>query len=253
MSLIDIVIPEIKANLRINNRNHEYQKIKDAASVLNIAYMRLASEEIKYFIRRNPQHRIHSKFNHLMHVYNKLIREHQIMFLLLNIFETALRSKAALLISDHFSTNGQDDWWKNITLLDKNMVDPINKAVQQLHKSNINLSTANTFDLFDTLTFGQLEIIYKNNWGILQSLFNTKQYRTHQLPQITKQIFTNKIGYLRSARNDVAHHKPIDYSRRGKRDLIEDMELILRHLNFNLEDAINGIDSQHTIGTLRYT
>lgn len=251
MSLIDVVMPEIKANLGINNRNPEYQKIEDAASVLNIAYMRLASEEIKYFMRRNPRHRIPSKFNHLMGVYNKLIREHQIMFLLLNIFETALRSKAAIIISDQFST-GQDNWWKNITLLDKNMVDPINKAVQQLHKSNINLSTANTFDLFDTLTFGQLEVIYKNNWGILQSLFNTKPYRTYQLPQITKQIFTDKIGYLRSARNDVAHHKPIDYSRRGKRDLIEDMELILRHLNFNLEDAINGIDPQHTIVNLRY-
>jgi hypothetical protein len=251
MSLIDVVMPEIKANLGINNRNPEYRKIEDAASVLNIAYMRLASEEIKYFMRRNPQHRIDSKFNHLMGVYNKLIREHQIMFLLLNIFESALRSKAAILISDHFST-GQDDWWKNITLLDKNMVDPINKAVQQLHKANIDLSTANTFDLFDTLTFGQLENIYKNYWGVLQTLFEEKSYRSHTLPKITKQIFTHKIGFLRNARNDVAHHKPIDYSRRGKRDLIEDMELILRHLNFNLEDAINGIDSLHTIGTLRY-
>jgi hypothetical protein len=251
MSLIDVVMPEIKANLGINNRNPEYQKIEDAASVLNIAYIRLASEEIKYFMRRSPQHRIDSKFNHLMRVYNKLIREHQIMFLLLNIFETALRSKAAILISDHFSTH-QDDWWKNITLLDKNMLDPINKAVQQLHKSNINLSTVNTFDLFDTLTLGQLENIYKNNWGILQSLFEEKTYRSYTLPRITKQIFTDKIGFLRNARNDVAHHKPIDYSRRGKRDLIEDIELILRHLNFNLEDAINGIDSLHTIGSLRY-
>lgn len=252
MNLIDVVMPEIKANLGINNRNREYQKIKDAASVLNIAYIRLASEEIKYFMQRNPLHRMNSKFNHLMRVYNKLIREHQIMFLLLNIFETALRSKAAIIISDHFSSH-QDDWWKNITLLDKNMLDPINKAVQQLHKSNIDLSTVNTFDLFDTLTLGQLENIYKNNWGILQSLFEEKAYRSHTLPRITRQIFTDKTGFLRNARNDVAHHKPIDYSRRGKRDLIEDMELILRHLNFNLEDAINGIDPQHAIVSLRYT
>ena len=250
MSLINVVMPEIKTNLGINNRNPEYQKIEDAASVLNIAYIRLASEEIKYFMARNPLYH-DSKFNHLMRVYNKLIREHQIMFLLLNIFESALRSKAAILISDHFSAH-QDDWWKNITLLDKNMLDPINKAVQQLHKSNINLSTVNSFDLFDTLTFGQLESIYKNNWGILQSLFNAKLYRSYMLPQITKKIFTDKIGFLRNARNDIAHHKPIDYSRRGKRDLIEDMEIILRHLNFNIEDAINGIDPQHTIVSLKY-
>ncbi len=250
MSLIDTVLPEIKSNIHINIRNIEYQKIQDAAAVLNIAYLKLASIEMKYFIQRNPQP-IASKFSHLMGTYNKLIREHQILFLMLNIFETALRSKAAILISDHYSSN-QDDWWKDISTLDKDLLDPINKAVSQLHKGNIDLASVNTFDLFDTLTFGQLEHIYKNQWNIFHSLFADKMYRAHRLSQITKSVFFQKMQYIRQARNDIAHHKPIDYRRRSRRDLIADMEVILRHLNYNVEDAVNGIDPRHSIITLRY-
>ncbi len=161
MNLTDKVLPEIKSNLHINTRNSEYQKIKDTTSVLNIAYLKLASEELKYYMENNPSHNINSKFNYLMGTYNKLIREHQIMFLLLNIFETALRSKAAITISNHFSTDNNDYLWKDISRLDKNLLDPVNKAVQQLHRDNVNLSSVNTFDLFDTFTFGQLGYMYK--------------------------------------------------------------------------------------------
>lgn len=251
MNLIDIVLPEIKSNLGINARNREYQKIKDATSVLNIAYLKLASKEMKYFMQNNPSHNIGSKYEYLMGIYNKLIREHQIMFLLLNIFETALRSKAAIIISDHFSTS-DDDWWKDISILDKDLLDPVNRAVQQLHRDNINLSHVNTFDIFDTFTFGQLGYIYKNYWGVFHFLFTAKTYRTYTFSQINQSVFLQKMKYIRLARNDVAHHKPIDYSRRSRRDLIHDIEIILRHLNFNLEDTINGIDPGHTIVSLSY-
>lgn len=251
--LIDTVFPEIKANIGINSRNTEYQKIRDSITVLNVAYLKLASEEMKYYMQRNSSHRITSKFTNLMAIYNKLIREHQIMFLLLNVFETALRSKAAIMISGYYSSNNNDDWWKDISKLDKDLLDPVNKAVAQLHRSNYNMSSVNTFDLFDTLTFGQLESIYKNYWGIFNVLFVSKSYRTHTLPQITKNMFLQKMKDIRLARNDVAHHKPIDYRRTGRQDLIHDIELILRHLNFNVEDTINGIDSSHTIVNLRYT
>lgn len=187
-----------------------------------------------------------------MTVYNKLIREHQIMFLLLNIFETALRSTAAKIISDSYSHANQDNWWKDISNLDRNLLNPVNKAVIQLHKARVDLSTANTFDLFDTFTFGQLETIYKNYWNIFSVLFVAKPYRTHSLPQLIKSRFLKNMNDIRLARNDVAHHKPINYTRRRRQDLIHDMELILRHLNFNLEDTINGIDPLHTIVTLRY-
>lgn len=252
MNLIDIVLPEIKSNIGINTRNSEYQKIKDATSVLNIAYLKLASEEMKYYMQNNPSHNINSKFEYLMGTYNKLIREHQIMFLLLNIFETALRSKAAITISGNFSTANNDDWWKDISTLEKDLLDPVNKAVQHLHRDNINLSSVNTFNLFDTFTFGQLGYIYKNYWSLFHLLFTAKTYRTYSFSQITQSIFLQKMKYIRLARNDVAHHKPIDYTRRNRRDLIHDMELILRHLNFNLEDTINGIDPLNSIIHLRY-
>ena len=251
MGLIDSVLPEIKTNIRINQSNREYSKIKDAANVLNIAYLKQASIEMKYYLARNSKHRIPSKFSHLMGIYYKLIREHQILFLMLNIFETALRSKAAIRISDTYSS-GQDNWWKDISRLDKDLLDPVNKAVSQLHQSNIDLTTVTTFDLFDTLTLGQLENIYKNKWSLFHGLFAGKTYRTYRLPQITKANFMQKMKYIRKARNDVAHHKPIDYTRRPRRELIHDMEVILRHLNYNVEDAVNGIDPRHVIIHLRY-
>ncbi|WP_428739824.1 Abi family protein [Sulfurimonas sp.] len=252
MTLIESVFPEIKRNIGINSRNHEYQKIKDAISVLNVAYLKLASEEMKYYMQRNPAHRIPSKFTHLMDIYNRLIHEHQAMFLLLNVFETALRSKAAILLSNHFSTQNSDDWWKDISKLDKDLLDPVNKAVAQLHRGNYNLANVNTFDLFDTFTFGQLENIYKNYWSIFHHIFVSKNYRAHTLPQMTRSLFLQKMKDIRLARNDVAHHKPIDYQRRGRQNLIHDMELILRHLNFNVEDTINGINGRNSIINLQY-
>lgn len=49
------------------------------------------------------------------------------------------------------------------------------------------------------------------------------------------------------ARNDIAHHKSINYSRRSKNTLIHDLELILRHLEFNFEGALNGIDPSNSV------
>jgi len=51
-SLIDAVLPEIKSNIHINIRNAEYQKIQDAASVLDIAYLKLAR---KMFWTNSPK------------------------------------------------------------------------------------------------------------------------------------------------------------------------------------------------------
>lgn len=252
MGLIDIVMPEIKSNLRINSRSKDFNKIKEAAGVLNLAYLKLSSSEIGYAITNNPRKRIASKYMYLMNVYNKNIREHQVMFLLLNVFESAIRAKAAVLIADHFS-NKPDNWWRDVATIDKNLVYPVSKAVQQLHREGMPIGTVNTFTLFDTLTLGELESIYNNYWSILRLLFLQKSYRSHILPTIGREDFADKIKYLRMARNDIAHHKPINYSRRSKNILIHDLELILRHLEFNFEGALNGIDPSSSItGHLTY-
>lgn len=252
MGLINLVLPEIKKNLKINSRSGDYQKIKEAIGVLNLAYLKLSSDEIKYAITNNPKRRIASKYLYLMNIYNRNIREHQVMFLLLNVFESAIRAKAAVLISDHFS-NKSDDWWRDVSNIDRNLVHPVSKAVQQLHRDGVAIADANTFVLFDTLTLGELESMYDNYWHVLRFLFLQKSYRSHTLQTIGKSSFADKIKYLRMARNDIAHHKPINYSRRSKSALIHDLELILRHLEFNVEGALNGIDPLSSItGHLTY-
>ncbi len=52
-------------------------------------------------------------FNFLMKIYNKHIKEHQVMFLLFNIFETAIRSKAVTILSEKYSSSNEDDWLHN--------------------------------------------------------------------------------------------------------------------------------------------
>ena len=71
-------------------------------------------------------------------------------------------------------------------------------------------------------------------------------------PQIKKLAFERTFEEIRKARNDNAHHKPFHKTRKRRHQIIEDIELILIHIGFNLNDAINNIDSQHKIIKLKY-
>jgi hypothetical protein len=170
------------------------------------------------------------------------------MFLLFNIFENALRTRAAIEISNHYSDKNKDNCWKDISKLDKNLLSPVQTAITNLHKDHKLISTINTFDIFDTFTFGQLEHIFMNYWNILKSIFNTTSCRRHTLPTLSREVFSSKIARVRNARNDIAHHKPIQYKANATRKiLIQDIELILCYLGFNLKDALDNIDSGHDI------
>ena len=57
---------------------------------------------------------------------------------------------------------------------------------------------------------------------------------------------------IRKVRNDNAHHKPFHRTRPRRHKIIEDVELILLHIGFNLKEAINNIDSEHKIIKLKY-
>ena len=247
MNLTAQVMQELRKRLKINARNQEYQKIEEAITVLNVAYLKLAADEIHGMIGRGV--RIRSKYGLLMSIYNKHIREHQVMFLLFSIFENAMRSKAAVTISQHYSVTGTDDWWKDASTMNRNLIQPVSGALYKLHR---NILTINTYDIFDTFTFGQLQHIYKNCWSQLQSHFLPKPYKSYTLPHINNSDMHRMFEYIRQARNDISHHKPIDYSRRARRDLIEDCEVLLCHLDFNLVAAVNKIDPTHSIIRLRY-
>lgn len=248
MYFIDKKMLIISNNIQICSSDSEYLKIKNSISVLNFAYLEKASIQLKHSLSNPNFIASPSKHKVLFSIYNKLIKEHQIMFLLFNIFENALRSKAAILITENFSPMNSDDWWKDISTLDKDLLAPVQSAITQLHKNGVLISTIDTFDIFDTFTFGQLEHIYNNYWGILKNIFNPTTFNNHNLPNLTQNQFKDKISKIRNARNDIAHHKPIYYTgNTNKRSLINDVELLLSYMKFNLKDALINIDSQQDI------
>lgn len=238
----------ISKNIKINSKNREYDKIKKSISVLNFAYLEKASIQLKHSLA-NPSFRTPtSKHKALFSIYNNLIKEHQIMFLLFNIFENALRSKAAILITEYYSTSKNDDWWKDISKLDRDLLSPVQSAITQLHKNGVLISQIDTFNIFDTFSFGQLEHIYNNLWNILKDIFDATIFNGHSLPSLTQKQFKERISRIRNARNDIAHHKPIHYTgNTNRRSLINDVELLLSYMKFNLKDALSNIDSQQDI------
>ncbi|MBD3798662.1 Abi family protein [Sulfuricurvum sp.] len=247
MDLRTEIMRELRQKLKINTANPDYKKIEEAIGVLNVAYLKVAANEIYGML--NHCVKIRSKYALLLSVYNKNIREHQVMFLLFSIFENAMRSKAAITLSTSYSSRHSDDWWKDISSMNKDMIKPIGEALIKLHK---NIPNINTYDIFDTFTLGHLQSIYTNHWSLFQHFFTRKIYKGHSLPTIDRENFKTKFENIRDARNDISHHKPINYSRRGRSDLIKDCEVLLSNLDFNLEAAVNGIDPNHQIIRLQY-
>jgi hypothetical protein len=248
MYFLDSKMAVISSNIQINSSYYEYIKIKNAIGVLNFAYFEKASIQIKHSLTKPGFITPTSMQSTLFSIYNKLIREHQIMFLLFNIFENALRSKAAILITEYFSTKGTDDWYIDKTKIDKDLKKPVETALIKLTNDGIPFSKIDTFSIFDSFTFGQLEHIYINYWFILKDVFKATTFNGYNLNTLTQLQFETKIERIRKARNDIAHHKPINYTGSSKRKtLIGEVELLLCYMNFNLKDALNNIDSSHDI------
>jgi hypothetical protein len=132
MYFLDSKMAVISSNIQINSSYYEYIKIKNAIGVLNFAYFEKASIQIKHSLTKPGFITPTSMQSTLFSIYNKLIREHQIMFLLFNIFENALRSKAAILITEYFSTKGTDDWYIDKTKIDKDLKKPVETALIKL-------------------------------------------------------------------------------------------------------------------------
>ena len=97
-----------------------------------------------------------------------------------------------------------------------------------------------------------MKTLYVAFWADLSDLFEEKDFKGHKLKQIGKKSMTTMLESIRKSRNDNAHHKPFHSSRKRRHEIVDDIELILAHLGFNLEDAINNIDSHHKIIKLKY-
>lgn len=132
MDLRTEIMRELRQKLKINTANPDYKKIEEAIGVLNVAYLKVAANEIYGMLDHGVK--ICSKYALLLSVYNKHIREHQVMFLLFSIFENAMRSKAAITLSTSYSSRHSDDWWKDISSMNKDMIKPIGEALIKLQK-----------------------------------------------------------------------------------------------------------------------
>ena len=252
MTLHDKVLADLCTALNIDHAHPEYSKFAKAGDLVNQAYFKIAIKEFAHIKTSNPMKVIVSDFDFLMGLYNKHIKEHQVMFLLFNIFETAIRSKAAVVLSEKYSSPYQDDWLHNPSLVPTKIQHTLDKSAEIIKLDGENILILDTFQIFDYILLGGLKTLYISFWADLSDLFEEKDFKGHKLKKIGKKAMTLMLESIRKSRNDNAHHKPFHSSRKRRHEIVDDIELILAHLGFNLEDAINNIDPQHKIIKLKY-
>ncbi|WP_419763969.1 MAG: hypothetical protein ACNI28_09245 [Arcobacter sp.] len=253
MNIQEKSLDDICKKLKISIHDKEYYKFKKLVTVVNQAYLKVALKEFENIKKNNPKKNITSNFDFLINLYNKHLREHQVMFLLFNLFETAIRSKAAVELSLKYSSNGNDDWLHNNTLTPIKIQRPLNEAKKKISQDGENINNLDSFEIFDYIMLGQLQSIYTDFWSDLSHLFQTKTIDGIIFNQIGKTKFKRLFDEIRKARNDNAHHKPFHKTRKRRYEIIEDIELILIHIDFNLNQAINNIDPKHKIIRLKYS
>ncbi|MFA6137890.1 MAG: Abi family protein [Sulfurimonas sp.] len=237
--------------LEINSTDKEYKKFEQLITVVSIAYLKTAIYTYHAHSKK-PDFSVSSKFDYLMNLYNQLLREHQVMFLLFNTFEIAIRTKAAYELSKKYSTPDTDDWLHNGEKTPDDIKPPLKKPKENISKDTKDIRELSTFEIFDYIMFGDMISIYIAFWNDLKHLFEKKTYKGHQLREIGKKKLIEMLHEIRKARNDNAHHKPLHKKRKQRSKLIEDIESILLHIGFNLDEAINNIDPHHKIIKIGY-
>lgn len=253
MSISQIEFSKISTILKLDSSTDDFRKIQNSVEITNVAFLKVAVKKLEHLLKDPKNKDRNNLFDRLMKLYNGRIREHQVMYLLMHIIETTLRAKAASVISKQFSTNETDDWWHDMRKIDKRLLEPLMLGMKSSHRQNLNPEDMHTFEFFDSITFNQLLNVYSNFWSVFKNNFEAKEYKGHSLPILSKKQFDAKLNHIRNARNDIAHHKPINHSDgRKRKDLIEDIELILCHLGFNLNESVNDIDPNHKIIKLKY-
>jgi len=252
VNIIDSSLENICNKIQITQENSEYKKFQHLVAVTNQAYLKIALKEFSNLKKQHSNLNISSNFNFLMKLYNKHLKEHQVMFLLLNIFETAIRSKAVVELSKKYSTVNQDDWLHNESLTPNKFKSPLAEAIKKIQQDGEDPAGFDSFQIFDYIMLGQLKAIYVDFWSDLSHLFEENTKNGQPLPKLGKNKMKTMLNEIRKARNDNAHHKPLHKTRKRRHQIIEDIELILAHIGFNLHDAINNIDPSHKIIKLKY-
>ena len=187
MDLLNSCLKNLCDKLQIDKNNYEFKKFEHLITVTNQAYLKIALNEFSHIKKENPTKEIESNFSFLMKLYNKHLREHQVMFLLLNIFETAIRSKAVSILSIKYSTANKDNWLLDNDITPKKIIRPLEEAIKKINQDGENELSCNSFEIFDYIMLGQLQSIYIDFWGDLSDLFESK---------VINDITLNKIGKI---------------------------------------------------------
>ena len=225
----------------------ENQKIYKAVSVLHKEYLISSAREARSIINKDE---IDNKYNLMIMIYNRKIKEHQALSLLIQLFEIAMRTQAAIILSNKFSTTDNDDWYWMDASNSKHQ-----KLINKISNRAITISktitpTMTTFDMFHMLTMGDVKGLYISHWGTFKNIFANTSYKINTItPFTTREMFESRFTRINKYRNELYHGNP---GTSGWRHIINDIENILVHLGYNIKEAINNIDPNHSIIDLKY-
>lgn len=237
--------------LNINSTHSAYsenQKLYKAASVLQKDYLVSSSIEADNVIK----HRIvHNKYDLMISIYNRKIKEHQVLVMLIQLFEVAMRTQAAIVLSNKYSSLNQDDWYflPPSNAKHRKLQKKISDRALMLHQTII--PTTTSIDMFNMLMMGDIQSIYEANWSDLKNLFQNTTYKHNTItPLHTKAMFDARFERIKQYRNKLFHGNP---GSSGWQQIIYDIEEIMVQLHYNLKDAINNIDPHHKIIHLQHS
>ena len=249
MYLENKIYQKILENLGLNDDSGVLgsDKLKKSICMLHNNYLLGSCKEAGIFIKKHPEKEIKDVFDFVMSIYNKRIKAHHSLFLVIHVFETAVRSKIALILSQNYSNEEQDDWF--LKGKDQKL---INKArhIADINKINLNLDMS-SFEVLDLFTLGDLENLIDSKWSDFKDLFaQPKEYKDQRLPKYgTKEHLLKTFSMIRKAGNDIFHNNP---TKIRPKSIVSNIEILLLRLGFNLNDALKNISNLEHSVTLKY-
>ncbi|WP_069637392.1 hypothetical protein [Campylobacter pinnipediorum] len=219
--------------LEPTSKQNGLEKLKKSISMLHNTYLIGSCKEAGVMIKKYPNKSIDDIFDFVISIYNKRIKNHHSLFLVIHFFETALRSKIAIILSNKFSSNQNcDDWFYNGTnhkLIKKA------KHIANIKKTEL-VNSMNSFEVLDLFTLGDLENLIKENWSDFKYIFADKAiYNNQALPEYgTKERLLQTFSMIRKSRNDIFHNNP---PKTKAKSIITNVEILLLRLGFNINDA----------------
>ncbi|MCH4610153.1 CAAX protease [Helicobacter pylori] len=238
MELENEVFNRILKHLALKNplafKNKGLDQLKKSISVLHYDYLIGASKQLGIMLQKYPnkENEINNLFDFLMHFYNKRTQTHHMLFLWIHFFETALRSKMAVILAQKHSSNDIDDWF-----LSKKLSHEIEHLKKTHHLES--LKGYNGFQILNLSTLNALKTIIKMYWSDFKPLFaDYKTYNDHVLPAYgTWERFLKAFSLIRKARNDLFHNNP---SKIKTSSLVKNIEILLLRLDFNPKNAFDN-------------